>query len=208
LLASDVKISGVTKQGLSVSTAFSFNATADYSFKPIFEKIRHAEADITDAVQSSEPDKFNLLIRSNFKLMNYARSSLLAGEKVICFIVQPEIQLPVLNVLGWTFHRTISPTYISILTDHELIMICEGDPQNKSTGRYGGICTYIPLNKIESLNSNRQENGLLVLSIQLLDGVRLENIYQDSAKQELDKLISQFSELTSKPFVSKQQAYK
>ena len=151
LLDSHFKISGVTKQGVPASSTIKFNSVGDYLFTPILKRIRLATVDSRDAAQNSESDKFDHLVRLNYKFMNYARHSLLAGEKVIHFILQPEIRVPVVKILGKTYYRAISPTHMSILTDRELITISEDEPKNRAIGKYGGIWTYIQLNKIVSL---------------------------------------------------------
>jgi len=197
LLDSHLKISGVTKQGVPASSTIKFNSVGDYLFTPILKIIRLAAVDSGDAVQNSELDKFDHLIRLNFKFMNYARRSLLAGEKVIQFILQPEIRVPIVRFFGKTYYRAISPTHISILTNRELITIREDEPKNRVVGRYGGIWDYIQLNKIVSLNLIKKDNDLLVLSVQLPEGVRLEYLFQASAKEELDQLLEQFEKMTT-----------
>lgn len=198
LLDSHLKLDGVTKQGIPASSIIRFNSVGDYLFTPIVKKIRLAMVDSKDAAQNSESDKFDHLVRLNYKFMNYARRSLLAGEKVIHFILQPEIRVPVVKILGKTYYRAISPTHMSILTDRELITICEEEPKNIVVGKYGGIWTYIQLNKIVSLTLNRKDNDLLALSIQLPEGTRLEYLFQSSAKQELDQLLERFKELKTR----------
>jgi hypothetical protein len=196
LLSSSIKLSGRTRQGAYALSTIKFNTVGDYLFEPILKTIRLAARNSTEAVQKFELDKFDHLIRVNFKFMNYARNSLLAGEKVIHFILQPEIRAPRLRVLGRTFYKTISPTHMSILTDRELIMIREDENQNKF-GRYGGIRDYIQLNKIESLTLSEKDNDLLVLSIHLPENEQLEFTYQASAKPELDQLLERFKELAA-----------
>lgn len=198
LLDSHFKISGVTKQGIPASSTIRFNSIGDYLFTPILKKIRLAAVNSEDATQNSESEKFNNLMRLNYKFMNYARRSLLAGEKVIHFILQPEIRVPVVRIFDKTFYRVISPTHISILTDRELIMIREEEPKSRVIVRYGGIWDYIQLNKIKSLTLNTKDNDLLVLSIKLPEGPQLEFLFQAFAKHELDELLKLFGELTAK----------
>jgi hypothetical protein len=198
LLDAHIKISGMTKRGVPASSTIKFNSTTDYVFRPILETIRFAVVDPANATQSSESGEFDHLIRLNFKFMNYARRSVLAGEKVVHFILQPEIRVPMLRVLGRTFHRIISPTHMCILTDRELIIIREDEPQNRAVDRYGGIWNYMPLKKIISLTLGKKDNSLLVLSIVLPAGVRFEYLFHPSEKHELDLLLKQFNELTAR----------
>jgi hypothetical protein len=73
----------------SVLTAcLRFNSISDYLFRPIAERIRLVTFDARDPAQSSERQKFDHLVRVNYKFMSYARES-------------------VLTVLGKTFYRTV-----------------------------------------------------------------------------------------------------
>lgn len=196
LLDSRIKISGVTRHGVPTSSTLKFNSVTDYLFTPILERIRLATFDSKDAAQSSELEKFDHWVRLNYKFMNYAKHSLLAGEKVIHTILQPEIRASVLTVLGKTYYRTISPTHVSILTDRELILIRE-EVRKSGEDKYGGIWDYIPLNKIVTLSLSGKDSNLLVLSIQLPESARLEYLFQASAKREIDQLLERFRELTT-----------
>ena len=199
LLDSRIKINGVTKQGIPTSSTLKFNSTTDYLFTPILERIRLATVDSECAVQSSEREKFDHWGRLNYKFMNYARRSLLAGEKVVHAILQPEIQVSVLTVLGKTYYRTICPTQASILTDRELIIIREGERQC-AEDKYGGTWDYLPLNKIVTLSLDRKDSSLLELSLQLPESARLEFLFQASAKREVEQLLDRFKVLTTANF--------
>ena len=71
--------------------------------------------------------------------MNYAKRSLLGGEKVIQAIFQPEIRARVFTVLGKSFYRMVSPAKAIIFTDGELIAIREEERRvgEAGTGAYG-----------------------------------------------------------------------
>lgn len=99
------------------------------------------------------------------------------------------------TILGKTYYRILSRAVASILTDRELIIIQDAGRVYKKNN-YGGIWNYIPLNKIGTLSLGEKSSDLLVLSIHLPDSVRLEYIFQASAKGELDQLLYQFRELT------------
>jgi hypothetical protein len=196
LLDSRIKISGVTKQGVPTSSIVRFNSVTDYLFTPILRRIRLKAVDSKDAVRGSESEKFDQWIKSNYKFMNFARHSLLGGEKVIHAMLQPEIRASRFTFLGRTFYRTISPTHVSVLTDRELIMIREEAVQGRRD-KYGGTWDYIPLNKIIALTLSAKDDNLLALSIQLPENERLEYLFQVSMKAELDQLLDRFRELTS-----------
>jgi hypothetical protein len=193
LLDSRITISGTTRQGVYVTSSLKFNSVTDYLFTPILNKMRRAPLDL-QATPSSEAAKFDPWIGLSFKFMNFARHSLLAGEKVIYAILQPEIRTPVLTILGKTYYRTLSPTHASILTDRELILIREDDKLN-SAGKYGGIWEYVPLNKISTLSLSEEDGELLVLSIQLPNKTQLECLFQACARRQVDQLLDRFREL-------------
>jgi hypothetical protein len=193
LLDSYIKLSGITQHGDPGSATLKFNSVTDYLFTPILKKIRLATVDPGDTAQSSESEKFDYLVRSNYKFMNYAKRSLLGGEKVIHAILQPEIRSRAFTFLGMTYHRTISPAHMSILTDRELIIIRE-EARRIGAERYGGIWDYIPLNKIVTLSLSEKDNNLLSLSIRLPENACLEFLFLASAKQEINQLLDKFRE--------------
>lgn len=195
LLDSQIKICGLNKDGVHTSSMFKFNSVTDYLLEPILQRARLARVDARNIGQDSEADKFDHLMMVNFKFMNYARHSVLAGEKVVHFILQPEIQGKILTILGKTYYRTIHPTRMVILTDRELIIIQEEKAQ-MGKGKYGGTWTYIPLSKIEKLYASTRDDNLLVLSIQLPGDTSLEVPFQVSAKEEVDQLLVSYGGLS------------
>jgi hypothetical protein len=96
-------------------------------------------------------------------------------------------------MLGRSYYRTVSPPHASILTGHELIVIRE---EQRSRGdEYGGVWTYIPVDKIVTLSLSWQDKNLLMLSIQLPENESLELLYQASVEEEVNQLLSKFREL-------------
>jgi hypothetical protein len=196
LLDSHLKISGVTREGVSTFSTLRFNTVSDTRFEPLLNKIRRTAVGSADTAQSSESKIFDPWINLSFKFMNYARRSLLGDEKVIQAILQPEIREGVISVLGMTWYRRISPALAGILTDRELILIREEEKQVASE-RYGGIWNYIPLNKIQKMSLVPKDHNVLLLSIQLPHNDRLECVFESSARREVDQLIDRFQELTA-----------
>ena len=195
LLDSCIKITGVTNKDVSASSTIYFNSVTDYLFTPILNKIRTLNFDSSLRDLKPEQEKFDHWVRSNYKFMNYARNSLVGGERVIHSILQPEIRTEGVKILGRTYYKIISPAHVSILTDRELIMIRE-EVRHRGKDRYGGIWDYIPLNKITDLSLRDANGGLLVLSIQLPEDTRLEFLFQESARKEVNELLHRFKELT------------
>jgi hypothetical protein len=194
LLDTRVKISGVTRQGPPASSTFKFNSVTDYLFTPILENIRLGKIDSRDEVLSSELEKFDHWAGVNYKFMNFAKHSLVGGEKVIQAVLQAEIRAGEFTLMGRTFYRRISPTHITILTDRELIVVRE-EGSKGGVDRYGGTWHYIPLKEVVALSMGRK-GTLLALSIQLPQDARIERLFQASAKREIDQLLDRFRELT------------
>jgi len=197
LLASSFTICGITKQGDYASSTLKFNSVTDCLFTPILKNVRSVSVDSKIFAQAKDEKKFNCLADVNFKFMNFAKHSLLDGEKVIQFILQPDIQEELLTLLKKTYYRTISPTHMSILTDRELIIIRE-DADRRKEDRYGAIWNYIPLSKVMSLSVSEKNGDLVGLTIQLPGDASFELVFQSSIKEELDQLLTRFEELSAK----------
>jgi hypothetical protein len=166
----------------------------DYLFTPILERMRLASAG-PEAIDRSELEKFDAWVKRNYKFMNYAKRSLIGGEKVMHAILQSEIRANEITVFGKTYYRVIAPALACILTDRELIMIREVD-RKRGEGRYGGIWDYIPLNKIAGLSLSEKDSRLLGLSIRLPESVYLDFLFQTPAREEVDQLLERFRELS------------
>ena len=196
LLDTYIKIIGVTGNGIPDSSKIRMNSVTTRLFTPIIERIRQGTADFRGPAQSSELAKFDHWLELSLKFTNYAKSSILPGEKVIQSIFQPEIRKIFFKIMDKIFYRILSRAVAIILTDQELIIIQDAERIFYEDNSYGGIWNYIPLNKIGALYLGKGNRDLLVLSIQLLDGVKLEYIFKASAKRELDQLLHKFRELS------------
>ena len=195
LLASSIKISGRTSHEVYATSTLMFNAVTDYLFTPILKSVRLAKIDYKDVGKCSASDRFDQLINVNYKFMNFAKHSLLAGERVIYSILQPEICVSKLTFLGKKYYKTISPTHMCILTDRELILIRE-DAVRRKEDKYGGIWDYVPLSKIVSLSMSENADNSLVLAVRLPANTGFEFLFQASAKGEIKQLIERFRDLT------------
>ena len=194
LLDTRIKISGLTRQGVPSSSTFKFNSVTDYLFTPILENIRLATVESRDEVPSSELEKFDHWAGVSYKFMNYAKHSLVGGEKVIQAVLQAEIRAGEFTLMGRTFYRRISPTHMTVLTDRELIIVRE-EGSKGGVDRYGGTWHYIPLKRVVALSMSRK-GTLLAISIQLPQDARIERLFQPSANREIDQLLDRFRELT------------
>lgn len=191
LLISQITLCGITQEGTPVSVTIKFNTVTEMLFEPLLEKIRRTSVGFDEGDLESEMRKFDYLETINFKFMNYARRTLLEGETVLQVILQPKVRARVARILGKSFYRIVSPAHLSILTDRELILIREED-NKQAPGDYGKVWRYIGLNKILKLSLTEENNALARLSIQLPEGARIENLFQASAKPEIDRFISRF----------------
>lgn len=189
LLDSRVKISGITKQGITTSSLARFSSATDYIFAPVVRKIRLYGIPSKDLNRKRDVENFEPWMNLNFKFMNMARQSLFGGESVVHALLQPEIRKPIFTFWGKTCSKMIAPTQAVILTDRELIVIRE-DAQHSRKDRYGGIWQYIPLRKIATFNMDYRTDGLLTLSIQLITGEHFEYLFQSSTKDEFELLLS------------------
>jgi hypothetical protein len=191
LLHSWLAING-NAEGKPVMITVEYNTVVEILFKPIIEKIRFAihqldQSDFAKTQFIKEKSKFDVLLKLNFKYMNYGKRSLLPGEQIQQFILQPDIRVKFLKY----FQRTLSFTHLTILTDHELIIIRDEDsfvmPQRV---RYGGIWRYIPLHKVLKVTiENDVENDLLKLKILLPEGIGFSALCTLSQRAELVSLV-------------------
>ena len=196
LLDSWIKISGATSNGVLTSSTLRFNSVTEYLFTPILAKIRPAPSTPGDTAQSSERAKFDYLMHLNFKFMNYARRSLVPGEKVIHTVLQPEIRARILTLFGRSLSRTISTAHLGILTDRELIMIRdEKSAWQGDKTRYGGVWNYIPVDKITSISLTPKNDDLLVLSIHLPQDDHIDSLFSVSNRPEVELVLNQFETL-------------
>jgi hypothetical protein len=200
LLQSWIEISGIASDGVFTTTTLKFNSVTDWLFALFINQIRGAAHDLADADREVEIRKFASRVQPNFKFGNYARRSLIPGEKVIDALWQPEIRNRLLTLLGRSFFRTIAMTHLLILTDRELIVIREDEasPHWRDESRYGGVWTYIPLDKITSISLTLKETNLLALAIHLPENDSLESLFVASQQPAVDRFLSQIEGRTSR----------
>ena len=195
LLDFRVRITGITSQGIPASSLFRSSAATDYLFAPILRQVR-LQADASKGVgQAPDLERFNSWSSSSFKFMNFARRSVLAGEKVLDCLLQPEIRAKRFTFLNKTFYRTLSLTHACILTDQELILIRE-EALPSLNDKYGGIWEYIPLNRIATLSTSTRNNNLLALSIKLVTGDSFECLFDAAKQDEVEQFLVQFHKIS------------
>jgi hypothetical protein len=196
LLDSRITIYGPTLEGDPGTSTWRFNAVTDYLFIPIVERIRLAAIGSEGRRLRSEADEFDRWRESNYKLMNYAKRSLLGGERVLGAILQPELRSHGFKILGREFYRLVTPAHASILTDRELIFILEGETRSHGE-RYGGTWRYIPLDKTEDLTVTRQDEQCLVLTVEVAHATPFTVRFSAAAEPELGQFLDRFWEMAA-----------
>lgn len=199
LLKSWITICGETSEGASDCTTLEFNTSSERHYAAFLKKIRPAAGEDEAGGLKTEQGKFDHLSDANFKFMNYARSSLMMGEKVLQSVLQPEIRIPAWKLLGWTFYRTVSLTHLTILTDRELILIRDDERSKAIKGvRYGGVWQYIRLGSIRSVKLEEAGFDLPSLVIDLVSGDAIKKSFAAASKSELEPLRDKLQEMLKK----------
>lgn len=193
LLDSRLKLCGLTSQGQVATVVLRFNTVSDFLLKPLLRKIRLSQTGWREPAYPAECENFAHWAEINYKFVHYAGTSLLGDEKVLQAILQPEIRARCPGIFGAMFSQTISLAHAAILTDRELIMICE-EQMAAGAGRYGGAWKYFPLTKITALAVDPSPGGLLRLSILLPENERHEFLFEAAQQTELEQLLTRFQD--------------
>jgi hypothetical protein len=189
LLKSWITICGENSEGASDCATIEFNTSSERHYAAFLKKIRPTASENDADELKAEQGKFDYLSSLNFKFMNYARNSLVAGESVLQSVLQPEIRTPAWKLLGWTFHRTQALAHLSILTERELIIISDDERSKKIKGvRYGGVWQYIRLESINSVTLEEIENDLLNLVVTLSSGEKITKTFTADQKPDVEQL--------------------
>ena len=198
LLKSWITLHGKIADGTHTSQTLKFNTVTDFLFVPVLHNIRGGSNTASEANMNAERAKFNYLAQSNFKFMNAARRSILAGESVLQSIMQPEIRKPVATLFGHSLLRTVYPTHICILTDKELILVREDHQKTWDRDiKHGSIQTFIPLGKIAGFAITEAPKNLLLLTLDIPNDAPVELLFVDSHRYEIDRLLDRLSQLTA-----------
>lgn len=189
-----------------------FNAVSEHLFFPLVKQIRsYGSGDLDaesgyqnqsdlDGITDAERRRFDELEQTSFKFMNYARRSLLPGEQVVSYVLQPEMTLPRLRIFGGRAlaRRVLSTAHICILTDRELVLIRE-DPESLKgcdNERYGGVWTYAPLRRVLGASVEKDAHSNPYLKLTLCGGSQLEILFEPQREQEINKQVSSINART------------
>lgn len=171
--------SWITINGVSSSASVVFNTVRDYMLEPFVRNVRASKAHLRlpegrDEEHREELCKCDYLCELNFKYMNYARQSILPGERIARIVYQPDICVRSLRMFGRSLLNVCLTAHLIILTDKELITIREDKGVITSIGRtrggirHGGVFSYLPLEGIVGLAFDAHNgDGNVTLSIRL-----------------------------------------
>jgi hypothetical protein len=198
LLRGWITVRGLAASGVPSSSTLRFNTVTDRLFAPFVSAFRLGSRPLSGAELDAERAKFDELLARNYKFMNYSRGSIMPGEAVLCYVLQPEIREPLLHLFGRSLSRCISPTHIAILTDRELIVISEESGslwQSFGAIRYGGIWQYVPLDRISAASLATREDGRINLSVHLPREERLDMHFSPGSRAEVESLVDTLDSL-------------
>lgn len=188
LLHSWMKIVGIS-DGTPATSIIEFNSVVSKLFEAMVEEIRLLTVKPACMDMGDILSKFDFLESRNFKLMNYSRQSVLRGEDISHIVFQPEIRVKVFRFLNKDFYKRVSCAHVSILTDRELIIIRDSANTVREVTNYGGVWTYIPLQKIADLKLEEDpEKGLLQLNVQFHDDESIKSMYEAAGEKDLELL--------------------
>lgn len=190
LLYSWLTLTGVNLQGAASSVTIEFNTATARHFAPFINQIRSSPGSPNEAEQRAEQAKLNDLSTENFKFMNFARESLLPGEKIIQTLYQPKLRKAFLEGFGIDLFADIPLAHLVILTDHALILIQDDERSRDHKGtRYGGKRLFVPLNHIQTIATSSLAANLVALRLTLTPGEHpVEIIFEETRKEKVNEL--------------------
>lgn len=187
LLSSWIRLEGMAMDRSHQAVWVGFNTVVDKLFLKFLETIRQTYLRNENGSREMEKDKFSYLADKNFKFMNYSKQSIRDGEEVKNNLFEPEIDVQNFRLFGRVFYKRISPAHLLILSDSEMIILKE--PDSRKLSSYGASCSYIPLDKIESVTSIPDENSKYRSQIIKLKGGKVITlIYREERREELEEL--------------------
>jgi hypothetical protein len=197
LLRAWFKVQGRANDETTLTTiTLRFNTVSDRLFTPFVDRIRGAAASPSDVPRDLELSNLDDFDLPSYKFRNYARRSLLPGDRVITVLGQPEIRRAVIRLGRWSYQRTLVMAQVLILTDRELIVIHDdpGSPQSSDQTRYGGVWDYIPLSKIGRIAWRDKDAAVLAVTLDLPVGDHVEGLFPVERRAEVERFLQQVSE--------------
>lgn len=193
LLKAWIKFQGrANHEPVLATITLRYNAVTDWLFGPFINRIRGAGAHPNGVRRDIELSELDNVVLPSFKFRNYARRSILPGDRIIAVLAQPEMRRPVIRLGRWSYQRTIVLAHVLILTDRELIIIRDDpeSPQAFDKTRYGGVWDYIPLNKIERIACRDRDADVVSMVLELPLGDRVESLFAANRRVEVERFLN------------------
>jgi hypothetical protein len=197
LLKAWIKLRGRAQNETTLATVtLRYNAVTDRLFVPFVVRIRGIGAYPIDVPHDVELSKLDDVALLSFKFRNYARHSLLPGDRIIAALAQPEVRRTVVQFGRWSYQRTIIMAHVLILTDRELIIIRDDpdSPEASDNTRYGGVWDYLPLSKIERITWRDKDAAVLSVALELPLGDRVESLFAANRRGEVERFFNHLIE--------------
>jgi hypothetical protein len=183
LLDSRIRIFGTDRAGTPEAATLRFNTVTDGLFEPLLAWMRGLEGDPAP----EEVAKFDGWLTVCYKFRSFARRGLMGGERAVRAVLQPAIERKRTVFPRLTFRRIVSQGHAVILTDRELVLIREESD-------YGGIWHFLPRRPAAALALAERQDGLLLFTVRTADGVRLEFLFERTARGDLEEIQTRWQE--------------
>ena len=186
LLKGWMTIRGVDRSGTPKGSTVEFNTVGEGLLTPIVAKARPAPVGSGGVEYEAEIDKLRGLAPLNFKFMNYARRTIVPGERVIRFVLQPEVRARAPRLLGRQWWGRIYPAHLTVVTDKELIDIRdEAGVRWNPDAKHGGIWTFVRLEQVVGTAVEEEEDGMVRLAVELVGGDGVEVVFAGEREEEV-----------------------
>ena len=188
LLHAWIEIGGII-DGRPASVKIEYSSVVDHIFRPVVEAIRAATAGIPPAGEGGlalERGKLDHLIKLSYKMANFAKTSIMPGERVLDTVFEPAFRRR--KFPGFT---TVAPAFLALLTDRELIFISDGRHREAHVG-YGGIWRYMPLCRIGQLSVQGGTDRRFSLVARLAGGGDETGVFSEGNGEALRRLLEAF----------------
>ncbi len=197
LLKAWLKLQGCANHEDQLTTVtLRFNAVTDRLFKPFVDRIRGARPNPIGLARDSDLGALADAGWLSFKFHNYARQSLLPGDRLIAALGQPEVRRPIIRIGRWSYRRTVILAHVLLLTDRELIIIRDDaeSPESFDDTRYGGVWDYVPLSKIRQITYGARDAEVLAVTLGLPRGEQVETLFAADRNAEVERFLNHLVE--------------
>ena len=193
LLKAWIKFQGRANDETTLTTVtLRYNAVTDWLFAPFIDRLRGTGANPIEFPRDLELSKLDNVALLSYKFRNYARHSLLPGDRIIAVVSQTEMRRPVIRLGHWSYQRTVATAHVLILTDREVIVIHDDpeSPRSFDNTRYGGVWDYIPLDKIERIVWRDKDATVLAVTLELPLGDRIESLFPVERRGKIEQFLN------------------